>query len=35
VITALGVVITVWDLLTIGKGETRHALRFLPETAPA
>jgi nitric oxide reductase subunit B len=35
VITALGLIITIWDMLTIGKGETRRAQEFLPEHAPA
>ena len=34
-IMALGVIITVWDLLTIGKGETRPAQEFLASPHPA
>jgi len=34
VVTALGVIVTVWDLLTIGKGELRRAPEYLPEGVP-
>ena len=32
-VTAAGAVLLMWDLLTIGKGETRRAQGFAPETA--